>query len=536
MSNPIKLKTPGFTPANSNYTDIYTAFDGTSLGSRVVVPLTGENETTGAQYPDNSGQTAYLYDGKIRPIVMYNHVLLQQRHILFMRLLDDAFTPHLYIVLDDAYGDLKFSNTPGYDNQITIVMLPWSDSKYKGVKLDFYIENIIHEGTNICCRCELKYMPLERRLTKQVKFRWPSPGCPSHHNDYFCNGLAPNDHPTTFELLHQLAEESGLGFAATDMCKGIKDDKHRLMNGQTIKEYIPQQVKFGGLDENSVFDTWIDLYGHICLINLSWVLSQNIDYSHLATFPESGGRSSTVRLPKPKTTDMTYRVITNHMSMRNTSLHASMYVPLVNNDTIFEEGSCNTYHMLKPLGAGDGANNMQTHDIRNVENSIDGKKFKDEYAFERKTFIGVEMGSSSDNNTPILQQSTVVDRFLKEKRAKRIIVKMTYPNFGLTRGMLVGLSWFEYAKDLKQQIILNQLNIQKENKQTVKKLSKDDIAKINDENVGLPNESLNGIYYIDAVKFEYTAGDVLTQYLYLFKKDAINNYASHASPPKMNHT
>ena len=93
-------------------------------------------------------------------------------------------------------------------------------------------------------------------MTKQITFNpYPTPGCSAK----YCQ-LGPNKYPTTYEFLHYVAvTECGLGFAATDKVKEIKDDKTRIIRSETYTEAIQKHVAFGGLDENSVFDCWVDL-------------------------------------------------------------------------------------------------------------------------------------------------------------------------------------------------------------------------------------------------------------------------------------
>jgi hypothetical protein len=54
------------------------------------------------------------------------------------------------------------------------------------------------------------------------------------------------------------------------------------MQHENFKEFIDRQIKISGLDEDSIFDVWIDLYRYITMVNVSWVLTEDIDVNHLA--------------------------------------------------------------------------------------------------------------------------------------------------------------------------------------------------------------------------------------------------------------
>ena len=67
----------------------------------------------------------------------------------------------------------------------------------------------------------------------------------------------------TYDTLLEIAKENKLGFAATKGCKDVKDERYRLVQTKTYVDYVKEIIGYGGLDEESIFDAWIDLFGYI---------------------------------------------------------------------------------------------------------------------------------------------------------------------------------------------------------------------------------------------------------------------------------
>ena len=70
--------------------------------------------------------------------------------------------------------------------------------------------------------------------------------------------------------------------------KEIKDDKTRIIRSETYAEAIQKHVAFGGLDENSIFDCWVDLYRYLVVVNFSWVMNEKITPNDLGIHPVIG--------------------------------------------------------------------------------------------------------------------------------------------------------------------------------------------------------------------------------------------------------
>lgn len=512
-------------------TDIKVIFDAkVSTAHSTAVQL---QETTEDGVNKKNDTDAVRFYGKTVPIIIFNGSPLHHSNISRYTLYYDAFQPYLRLVLYDYDGFIQFSNVPGMANYVTLMMLPHNDGAYKAIKLDFYIKNISYRGQYITCDCEQLIPELEKAYTQQLVFHFPDEGCKTDHssgvsdvnNEITDCPLEPDEQPTTYELLHVIAEETELGFATTDNCAGVQDHRNRMMRKETYKDAIKKHVAFGGKDSDSLFDTWIDLYGYLTLINVPWVMSQKIDTNNLAIHNEAGFDQVDARLGENQLSDLMIRFISNERKLISTNIYVISYENMVDNNSIITSGSSNTYYEMSPTGVG--TNNMTTTGIDTVENSVDGQDFVDAYRFDSVSYRGAEMGSEDDGNYPTNHQKQLHDKYFARLRAKRLKVRMGKPNFGFMRGTFISFYWYEYETIKKQNILLNYENAKGTNSSTEASKINPDITL--DPHVIVPNPFVTGIYYIDGMIFEYDEDtNEFVQYLILIKKEDDNSMLSNA--------
>ncbi|MBO5005466.1 MAG: hypothetical protein J6D03_09600 [Clostridia bacterium] len=531
--------------ADLNWFDIKVIFDPKTEPSPVAEPLKESKDPGIGEMYNDMDSTRYY--GKWVPVLLFNNTVIRNDMIERYTLYYDDFVPYLHLILRDDDGWLQTTDVPGMANRITLAMLPHADDKYKAIKLTFYIKNVSYRGEFIICDCELSSMPLEKIKTQQLVFHWPSPGCTADHstgisdvnNNITDCPLPPNRHPSTYELLHVIGEETGLGFAATDMCSSVRDDKHRILKSEKYKDVIKKHVRFGGTDEDNIFDTWIDLYGYITLVNVPWLMTRKIDFSNMAMHAEIGMGNLNRHIAENSSTPLTHRMISNLKIAVSTNVYVDSYENMVDNNYIIKNGSTNVYFDMNPMGAADGLNNMSTKGVQSVENSVDGVKRNDMYSFEKMEYRGAEMGNAADGNYPEMHQQRIHDKYFSRLRAKRIKVKMGKPNYGLMRGTLIGFSWWEFSIEKKRMIMGQIENLYQENKNEESSI---DIDFLYDNVVSntepIMNPFVTGIYYIDGMIFEYDARNVeFTQYLILIRKDGeapdmISNMQNRVSETK----
>lgn len=510
-----------------NRTDPIVRHDSQYKGGTVVKVYSPQNDKESNSTNPNTPFDDLAVDAIHIPVVKLNNIVLNSSQIEYFKLYSTGIVPSLMISVKDDNGMIEFSDVPGYDNVITVVMIIPVDGVYKKVSLDFYIVSCKFLGGYITYIAAFKCMPLEKTHLEQITFEG---GC----QEKWCK-LSGTDKPTTYKLLHYIAHACGLGFAATQQTKEIKDYNYRLIHSQKFIDVIREHTEFGGLDENSIFDSWIDIWGNIVLVNVPWVFSEEVTPDELATVVSLGTRQTNSVDAKDsyKPAGLVHRVLTNFNQFgQMNNLKIASYTPLTDTATIFVKGSNNTYNMMFHKGNG-GFNNLSTFDIIQKEFSMDGQT--GDYEFAHTDFIGFEFSP----NTPICKQKKIHDKYFEKFRARRLKVVLEQPNFMLERGMLTSVAIFEYDIIKKRKMLSNDSNFHgeaesdKESPEVETALKNGEI----DYPTPLLNTAISGIYYIDGLEFEYNKyREDIIQTLYLVKKGEIRNWDNRTSMHKFKET
>lgn len=507
-----------------NYTDPIVRHD-PSAGFSVVAKFQSttdpEKNPEGAQENDYDNKKT---DGVQIPIIRINNTVIEYPKIARLNINYDDFLPSLSLMIEQNANEIDIYDSPGMSNSITVIMLPKVDGAYKKISLEFYIDKIVNQGKYMMYHASYKMIELEKAHTEQITFNpFPNIGCTAK----YCQ-LGPNRYPSTYEFFHVLAEKIGLGFAATDQVKEISDNKTRLITNQNYKEVFQQHLKFSGLDENSIFDAWIDLYKYLVIVNMSWIFNENVQIEDIGAYVETSSPYGFEGHGLQQDSKMAQRVLTNYKEQAfNSSVQIKSYKWITYNGDIRINGTTNNYMIGGPIGYNDDNNGaINQKDIEIIENSKEGEEYKDDYEFTKSSFLGFEMGNADDNNCPVLYQEQIRNNYLRKKRAKRLRVEMNTPNMSLQRGILVWLMIMEYNEESKRKMIgYENLKDPEINRQ------------LNMNTNPIPNLSLCGMWYIDGMEFEYTKHNKqITQFLYLIKKEQFNSPVSKANPEedKMN--
>ena len=512
-----------------NRTDPIVRHDSPYKGGVIVKLYDPQTDEEGQNGNPNTNFDNLAVDGIHIPVVKLNNRVLDGTQIDYFKLSSIGLVPSLIISVRDPQRMIEFSDVPGYENVITVVMIIPVDEVYKKISLDFYIVSCKFLGDCVTYMATFKCMPLEKTHLEQITFN-ESNGCDAK----FCQ-LPPTDKPTTYKLLHAIAHKCGLGFAATQQTKEIKDYNYRLIHSQKFIDVIREHTAFGGLDENSIFDSWIDIWGNIVLVNVPWVMNENVTPDELGIVASYGNRQTNTADAKDSyhPAGLVHRIITNYneFSQMN-NLKIASYTPLTDTATLFSKGSNNTYNMMLHKGNG-GFNNIDTFDIVQKELSIDGKL--GDYEFDKTDFIGFEWSS----NTPICKQKYVHDKFFEKFRSRRLKVELEQPNFMLERGMLTTVMIFEYDPIKKRKILANFSNFYGETETDKEDPEVQNALKNNEVDYATPimNIAISGIYYIDGIEFEYNKlREDIVQTLYLVKKGEIRNWDNKFAEPKIQAT
>lgn len=461
------------------------------------------------------------------PLIKLNTRVIDKTQIKEFKLEVKGFLPTIELEIFDNDKIIQGTDVPGMNNVITVVITAPVNGANKKISCDFYIDSCEFTNGIVTYKGELKLLDLKKSKFAQIG----------------------NTALTTYEFLEQIAKDCKLGFAATDKCKGINDARWRQIYSQNYKEYIEDQIEFGGVDEYSVFDAWVDQFGYLVMVNLPYVFREDVDPLQLTTYVVSGETNDTKSSELPdNTVQIVNRMITNGGDGAGSgNLYFNNYESIVDNEQNEKEGTLKTlWYLINPCET----NIIASKQIQVIENSIDGIHGSNDYEFETSEFIGVEM-----SDTPILVQKEISKSYRRKTFAKQLYVEMEKPNYSLQRGQLIQVITQEFEPVTKKMIIDNYSNSEAIEETTMEK-NDEDVSGNSSKSVvnnGSPvvNPSLSGLYYINAVGFKFSGSSMgvtdkkgnkrkyisdeenILQYMYLVRKDLQNNIINKYTPPKI---
>ena len=134
-------------------------------------------------------------------------------------------------------------------------------------------------------------------------------------------------------MLSEIAKENKLGFAATKKCEDIKDERYRLIQSKTYVDYIKDQIILSGLDEESIFDVWVDLFGYIVMVNVHYVMTEKVDPEQLTIYTIYGGENTVNDESMAPQAIQLQRTLTNNITNEtNINLQFGLFENIINND------------------------------------------------------------------------------------------------------------------------------------------------------------------------------------------------------------
>lgn len=459
-------------------------------------------------------------DGISYPLIQINNQVIENWQIIEFRLISEGFVPELYLKIEDEGRFEEKNGATQANNEIKVIIIPKSQKVYRPIQLKFIINCVDYEEEYTTYTTKFKFLQFNETYTTMVTF----PGCTSCPQP-------PNDYLNTWELCHEIAHRTGLGFAATKMTKEIEDRVGRYMLTENYRDFLEKHNEFPGLDEDSVMDFWVDFYGYINLVNLPWVFSQNIEAKDLSIYADMGFQSKTNETIDVKPTK-TNRIITNfHLMAMNNNLKIKEYETDINN-VGFNYGSRDKLFSYKFEDHEDAkdcdSNKMDPQDLEIVQNTVDGSH-TEEYVTANLAELIVEPDKWLHNRQKLIKQ-----KYFERMKQKTMKIKMDIPNFGLCKGILVYIVICETDPINKQRILTSAGNVQGEtgNEKMAKMQLPDGMTTrdlIQNDSVSLLNEYLSGFYYIDAVEYRYGVDNPtgeIEQYLTVYKKEQDNGYSN----------
>ena len=513
---------------------LYGRDDGSKERDYYAINSDDQEVNSGANNYDSERVAGIMY-----PIVQVNNKVIIHEQIKKLVIKYDDFLPTIELQIEDENNDIQATDIPGLNNVIRVVIVPAIDNTYKSISLEFEIQyfKVNEEIVNYYGSYKLSTLTTEH--TKEIVY----PGCPNHSTNRIEGNSKKkidgevscipdkNNKPSTWEYLHVIAQECGLGFMSTDECKEIRDCMPRLMSNQSYPDFIGKHIKFGGLDENSVFDCWIDLYGYLVLVNLSWVLNNaNVTENNLGIHAALGIQSTENNVPK-QNIQLVNRTITNFAHMQYPSNMTFIFYRTIvdNSDLVF--GTNISQYTFNLVGVNDeNVNGVTQHDVKVIQDSIDGRRTA-EYNVEKLKNTVIEF-----NDIQINKQQNIRDKFLSKRRQRKLEILLTRPNLGFQRGTLISVVLFEDNPVVKTEVgdQLDNLSGKVDNDEGHSLdygRETDEMEIKRNANIQVPNMALTGLYYIDGMRFEYDRDlDDMKQFLILIKKGPVTNIDNFNTP------
>lgn len=497
----------------ANYTDPQVIFDPNIPSSLITRKYWGvsyrydKTEDDMESSPNNEYNTLKI-DGIEYPLVVINTHTVEQRDILYMAVKFTNFLPEIEITIMDALQSEQKLETTQMSGNIEIAIVPRAKDTYKSIKIHFSIDSVTVDTID---PCKITYFgTYDAEQFRQV-------------NTGFLK--KDNTKANLYELLYVIAQKTGLGFAATEETENIEDRVLRNIFTQRYPDYIKSQLKFAGCDEDSILDAWVDPYSYIVLVNMSWVLSQELKPEDLTIVAIKGFPSTDRDVPDPEPEE-TSRILTNFNRMPTWSnLQIKSYSMIVNNDAVYNG---TTERIYTVNWDSSNATLLNTLDIQTKQNSVDGEYTKDyDTGFNRP----IPVYNFNDDDYDLNIQKIIRKHYFNKRRQQILKVKLAQPNLGLQRGTLVTISIFEQNSQLKEIMMSNEPNVfgdQGDKKPPMTTEDDHDLTDIDiltSEGIMFPNVKLSDIYYIDGIVFEYSlsVGEI-EQTLYLIKQGKTSGY------------
>ena len=477
-------------------------------------------------------------DGIEYPLVAVNDRNIENNEIISLTINYKTFLPQIELIIRDEHQKEQKINTTQMSSIIRVCIIATVNNVYRKLLLNFRTYDMqINESDPTLVTYYGTYYVKEFR---QVNTRhiWMSSVCPAQPN---C-GQGGHINANTWEMLHRIAELTGLGFAATKKCKEIPDHVIRNIYTQRYDQFIEQQLVHCGTDEENIFDAWVDLYGYIVMVNVPWVFNEDITPDELTINAVVGihGTSNDVTEQKPVTIN---RTLTNYnLTATPSNMEIASYNMDVDNDSI-SHGTLEQVWMINFHG---NLADVDALDVQSKQDSVDGDFIEDyntgknrpipKFNFNDDAWTGLSGGYD------LHKQKIIRNAYFRKLRQSVLHVIMKNINLGLQRGTLVDIKIFDSDPINKKTTFANIDNLgvasettDESNVPLPTEVNQEDI--IMDGGAYMPNMKLSGLYYIDGMTFEYARDrGRIVQILHLIKKGKTSGYENRHNNPRMPQT
>lgn len=530
-----------------NFTDPYVLHD-SNLDKPIIIELYTPNDIVTDNEEDhgvNKDHASIKVAGMQYPLVQLNSKVLNKDQIKKLVINYDNFLTTIELHVYDPSKLIQNTDIPGFNNLLKVIIVPEVQNVYKSISLEFKITSAKAKGDTIIYYGRYKVLEFNKKRIKELIYS----GCSNEKEQTNEDGEViqtikcnPNENkqPNTWEMLHIIANECNLGFSSTDKCQDIEDRLPRLIYNRNYEDFIYDQLSFSGLDEESVFDAWVDLYGYLVMVNVAWVLNnEDVTPLNLGIYTFMGVHATDDNHVPEQSSQLVPRVITNAINMPGvTNLSFRKYNFIVDNSALLLGTSTSMYN-FGLLDINGGQNAINQYDVTMNRNSLDDQRTED-YEMQNQKQLIIEC-----NELPINKQKLIRQSFFRKHRQRILEVKLEKINLGLQRGTLINVAIFENDTISKQVALSQASQVLEDVLPEPGEITGDDFINhdipedyadtILDETAEVLNLGLSGMYYIDSMKFEYSSDlQEIKQYLRLIKKSNLNNLTNLSTPYKIN--
>ena len=347
---------------------------------------------------------------------------------------------------------------------------------------------------------------------------------------------------TTWQALHTIAMNCGLGFAGSPSAKFVNDRKVRICQSSYADYIKKEMIGKTGIGIDSILDIWLDLYGYINLINVGELFTSRIDTSKLKIYASVGIDYMTEQFPQPELVKL-QRVLTNYnLVPEYSNMVFDNYIEINNNSQIDNIGTNVRHFTWMPIYNGGNGSCVET-DIKTHLNTVDGilmprevdstriqlSQYSTHNTMSDKTLADMQDISSIDSDSDLYDpafQKSLTNSFNAKYGQTDVIIHMKRVNLGLQRGTLVILSTWTNDFKSKSKVIEKAI----ENSNDVEKLTPI-MDGVNEPATQVPDITKSGLYYIKGMYFRYrgqAVDDTINQYLVLTKVSANIQYYNNS--------
>ena len=390
---------------------ILVEFDNTLKKSEIIVPIGTASENNSGEISNDYGETEISKTkvlGILSPLIMINNTVIDFNLVHYFKLSSDGVVPELSMLVEDRNELIKTLDTPKFDNEVRVQILPRFDNAYKKIDLTFYISSININGSFIRMSCIYKV--------------------PALYSSKF-ESFGKID---TYSLFKHIAEDSKMGFASN--VKECNDSRFVYADNKSWLTLMNSEIDYSNTTDH-VLDYWIDFWNNINIADIKeryeavdskddiqvWIAGSIHDFNEDV-------KSNPVKVPA---------ILIDHPSFSNSELFVKNF------ELIFSPGS--SIANGTDLVCGIFEENKQEH----LDHLLQNGDVKNDI-FTKYEYLGECYG---DYN--YILSKNIRNSFLQKIDNEKIKVTLQTPLLGIMRGHKV--NFIHYYNDDKIEYRLNAL-------------------------------------------------------------------------------